>query len=1771
MSDAISSLGLDLDTSKLKAASRDLDAFEAKSRQIEAAATRMEGAFRNGMQAAAGLAGALGIGFAVRELIAYADGWKIATNQLRLATSGIGELQRAQQGVYAIAQQTMASLDATAALAGKLNKYAGDLTGGLEGTLKLVETINKASAIGGTSAASQAAGLFQLNQALASGTLRGEELNSVMEQTPVIARAIADGLGITIGQLRKYAAEGRITSEIVVQALQNQKSAIDEQFKALEPTIAQAGQKLKNALTRLVGEAGDDIFGELADGISKLADALGSDSSVGALAAALDGVSAAARSVLAVLPAVAAGFGAMMIAKTLTPIMIAASLAFEGAGGRALVMGRMMEVAAGSMAAARGAATGLMTMLGGPFAVAIGVATTALVLMAGAADQAKQAKEALNKIDDDVYSAASRIKSLRHDLSDESNPELQRAAGQAIANEVRKAREAVEKESAEIARLTQAQDAYLAQMEARWDNLSERQRDLIGKNAQGGIQSPFADEIDAARKRLEDWRAVQNSIQAELDRNPEAPGKPIGLPEIPDPSEAEAHAKAWKGLLDGIPLMAAEYRREMEAEGEALQAYLADLEDAAALAAEGLSKGLTGAAIDLQLEKQEEMLDLLAQHSRLYAAMGPLARTVAAADAARAVSAREIAAWSKQQAQTNAELARLPKLADALGISADQYEVLQATYDIMDQFPGLTEQAAQQEARKLIAVQKTTAELERQAARARDLAKAPGENFLTGLERASDDFWTGFVGDANNAFDDLGNSFKRLWKGLLSDILRRDFEPWLNKIKGAISGAGLGGQAVSGTIVIQQAAAGVGATTTGSAPEAGAAAGQASSGVTSRQFTELGDKLSSAVGTIAQVAAYGQLGSSVAALLMPTTNAKNQQIGSGIGTLVGGIIGTYFGSTMGGAAVGGGIGGGIGGMLGPKPNNNATTFLDELGEIIRIAGDKQTPETRNAVQSAADIVQQGQALLKEMGATLNATVLRLDLGIRDVSKFRLSSDPEKEVATSSVGSPDGLASEALRAVLDAADFSSKALNQVKDAMLAAGASFEKTMKVLGNIADVLPDLTEPLSEWGEALKKVRETFEYALKTAETTTPLYEAYVNFHRDLSDAYGRLTARDEAHILWQLGRDVGNDGKVSRAEYGEWHYANVGRHEKRFRPAIVEQSGAVEEAYQATLAALRDSFNSSITNALGDLRSPMRSEVRDLLESQQTRVEDAQALGGDMAAVLDLNAEELKRFVEGAATSTEAFIELTAEMTAMRAEAAAAGKDMSALTAAIGEVKIRLRSDFEQGVTDAIMAIESPRQLELRDLLRKQTDRLAAGSALDANLTDVMQLNTLELRQFIESASGSADAFLKLNEEFAALRSEAVALGRDVALMDEAFASARTQVAEAFNASIADQLLSLANPTMASFKALMDGQKARLDQAKAIGASLTAVERLNAAETQKFFESLNDDQLRGLGDYLGVIGDFTGQIGVTLLNLRQQVDKDIAGFEVQRADLEQQRDALRSGGEALLDLRRNLLDRYSDLSPQSALDEIRARFGRLAEEARAGNASAVTALPQVADQLIQQSRSLFGSTVNFRNDLDGVTAVLEEIGQSSMTRADAAQVQLDTLEASREALFQIRDLLAENAVDAPGLAALTAQLGTNSTAVASLVETYLTQLANRDELDLASVVAAATAAAKALQDAQAIQQPTAPISIVPTTQAPPPEMFAPTAQGTPQLVTPTAQATQQPAGTNEAASADSQAAEATGELIMMTAEHHAQMLAVMESLVLEYRRNTEILLVA
>ncbi len=220
---------------------------------------------------------ALGVGFGAKELADIADQYSNMAGRINIAVGETGNFEGAMQGVKDIALATNSSLDATTQLFTKINDSGKQLGLTQQQSLDLTETINKAMALGGGAAASNEAAIIQLTQSLQSSVLRGDEFNSIMEQAPGISKALAASLGVTTGELRTMAGEGKLTSQVVIQALQEQSAAIESDYEKLPLTIGKALQKIQTQWAILIGEFDQDngASSKVAEWIGALGDSMG--------------------------------------------------------------------------------------------------------------------------------------------------------------------------------------------------------------------------------------------------------------------------------------------------------------------------------------------------------------------------------------------------------------------------------------------------------------------------------------------------------------------------------------------------------------------------------------------------------------------------------------------------------------------------------------------------------------------------------------------------------------------------------------------------------------------------------------------------------------------------------------------------------------------------------------------------------------------------------------------------------------------------------------------------------------------------------------------------------------------------------------------------------------------------------------------------------------------------------------------------------------------------------------------------------------------------------------------------------------------------------------------------------------------------------------------------------------------------------------------------------------------------------------------------------
>lgn len=170
------------------------------------------------------------------------------TARLDMMNDGLQTTAQLTDMVYAAAQRSRGSFTATADMVGKLGNLAGDAFSSTQELVAFAEQLNKQIALSGASATAADAAILQLTQGLSSGALRGEELNSVLEQTPTVAKTIADYLGMSTGEMRELASQGGLTADVVKNALLSAAEETNAAFEKMPLTWGQAAQQLQNVL-----------------------------------------------------------------------------------------------------------------------------------------------------------------------------------------------------------------------------------------------------------------------------------------------------------------------------------------------------------------------------------------------------------------------------------------------------------------------------------------------------------------------------------------------------------------------------------------------------------------------------------------------------------------------------------------------------------------------------------------------------------------------------------------------------------------------------------------------------------------------------------------------------------------------------------------------------------------------------------------------------------------------------------------------------------------------------------------------------------------------------------------------------------------------------------------------------------------------------------------------------------------------------------------------------------------------------------------------------------------------------------------------------------------------------------------------------------------------------------------------------------------------------------------------------------------------------------
>lgn len=267
-------------------------------KQVRNVTDGMEGGFNRADKAASSLSSSFGslsrvatslmAILSVQQVAQYADAWTTLNNKLANALRPSEQLVDVTERVFNITQQTRASLDATATLYARLERGTRQYNTSAEDLAKLTTIINQGFVVSGATAQEAENAIIQLSQGIASGVLRGEEFNSVAEQGSRLMVALADSMGVGIGELRQMAAAGKLTTDVVVKGLLSQGVTIGNEFANTTTTIGQALQVAGNNITKFFGEnstvkTGTAIFNDAVISVSE---------NIGALSAILTGVAA---------------------------------------------------------------------------------------------------------------------------------------------------------------------------------------------------------------------------------------------------------------------------------------------------------------------------------------------------------------------------------------------------------------------------------------------------------------------------------------------------------------------------------------------------------------------------------------------------------------------------------------------------------------------------------------------------------------------------------------------------------------------------------------------------------------------------------------------------------------------------------------------------------------------------------------------------------------------------------------------------------------------------------------------------------------------------------------------------------------------------------------------------------------------------------------------------------------------------------------------------------------------------------------------------------------------------------------------------------------------------------------------------------------------------------------------------------------------------------------------------------------------------------------
>jgi tape measure domain-containing protein len=213
--------------------------FTQSQKEASAATNSMTNSLKNLVGGYLGLKG-------IQGLFNLSDTITATTARLDMMNDGLQTTSELNDMIWQSAQRARGSYASTAAFVAKLGTLAGDAFDSNQEIIAFAEQINKQMALSGTTTMEAQAAMLQLTQGLASGVLRGEELNSALKQTPMIAQTIARYMGVNTGEMRELASEGAITAEVVKNAMLGAAEETNAAFEQMPMTWGQVWTSFQN-------------------------------------------------------------------------------------------------------------------------------------------------------------------------------------------------------------------------------------------------------------------------------------------------------------------------------------------------------------------------------------------------------------------------------------------------------------------------------------------------------------------------------------------------------------------------------------------------------------------------------------------------------------------------------------------------------------------------------------------------------------------------------------------------------------------------------------------------------------------------------------------------------------------------------------------------------------------------------------------------------------------------------------------------------------------------------------------------------------------------------------------------------------------------------------------------------------------------------------------------------------------------------------------------------------------------------------------------------------------------------------------------------------------------------------------------------------------------------------------------------------------------------------------------------------------------------------